>query len=109
MNHSVFVREYLEHPPPVPAALLSKEVIIDGFYYWSGYTSDGTFLVTVLQSKAWHACECYLDKLIAVSGLKIHNRSTHPAWRETYAAAHDADVWQYFHDGVSVIVKPTHP
>ena len=99
----------MEHPLPISVALLDEEVIIGDFSYWRGRTSDGTRLVTVLQSKAWHAYERYLDELMRLSGHSVHNRYTHPAWRETYAIAHDADLWQHYHDGASVIVTPANP
>lgn len=108
MNHQGFVRSYRERFPSsrMAQALLDEQIVLGGYYFWRGRTSDGRFLVTVLQSKAWSACERYLDALLELTGTYIRNRRAHPAWEDTYAAAHSADIWQHFHDGASVFVEP---
>jgi hypothetical protein len=108
MNHHHIVQAYRKRfPSSVHAqALLDEQVVRDGFFYWRGRTSDGTCLVTVLQSKAWVSCERYLETLMQLKGESIHNRCAHPDWEDIYAAAHSADVWRHFHDGISVLIEP---
>jgi len=64
MNHHHFVQAYRKRCPSSAhaQALLDEQVIRDGHFYWRGQTSDGTCLVTVLQSKAWVTCERYLEE-----------------------------------------------
>src|SRR5690348_13344706 len=107
MNHLQFVRDYrLRNPSSsIGRSLFDQQVVLGDFYFWRGCSSDGTRRITVLQSKAWITCERYLDELMHLQEVSFHNRCAHPAWADTYAAAHSADIWQYCADGESVFVE----
>jgi hypothetical protein len=99
----VCTQQHNYNDTPVPLAPLGEHVVIAGYHYWRGTTSDGTLQVTVLQSKVWLACERAIETLIGGRG---SNLTAHPAWTSICAAARDAEVWRHHHDGASVIVVP---